>query len=349
MTKQITIAGRRIADSENCYVIAEIGHNHGGDIEACKDLIRKAHLAGADAVKLQKRDNSTLYTKSLLNQPYEHYNSHGKTYYEHRIKLEFNYDQIRELAGYAAETGITLFATPFDIPSAELLVKVGVPAYKISSGSITDLDLIRYIAQLNRPIIVSTGGSTWEDIDRVYALLSGACCEFALLHCVASYPNKAEEVALPQIQMLMQRYPDIIVGYSDHYNGLCMSEAAYTMGARIIEKHFTLDRSMRGTDHAMSCEPHLLENLVSNLKKLRSAMTRQDKTITESEYAPISKMRKGIYPTRRILPGEIIQYKDIVLKIPSGGLAAYRYDDVVGRIAINELSTASPINEGDID
>ncbi len=345
--RQFQIDGRTITDSSEPLVVAEIGNNHSGSLLTCKAMMLKAKECGASACKLQKRDNKTLYTKAMYNKPYDNPNSYGATYGEHREFLEFSFDQYYELVMYAKEIGITFFATAFDIPSADFLYSLDMPAYKIASADITNIPLITHLKAFGKPLVVSTGGCSIQDVDRAYETLKGS--EFCFLHCVASYPNQPENMNLRIIESMRERYPDTVIGLSDHFNGLCISEAAVVLGASVLEKHFTLNHSWKGTDHALSLEPQGLESLCKNVKRIKQALGSREKVFLPSEVEPIKKMGKSVWPTRSIEKGEMILDDSVALKSPGGGLPPYRLEDIKGKIAVCSLSTCDPIKEGDFE
>jgi sialic acid synthase len=286
------IDGRRIADDEPCYVIAEIGNNHGGDVEVACQMIDAAAQSGVDAVKFQRRTNATLYSRALLDKPYDNLHSYGPTYGTHRERLELPLQHYFVISHEAAAQDVTWFATAFDERSADELMEVGIPAFKLPSGALTDLALLSHVAKLGKPIILSTGGGTMADIDEAVATLLAHTRKFALLHCTASYPCAFEELNLRVIQTMRDRYPEVVIGWSGHDNGIAMSVAAYTLGARIIEKHFTLNRTMKGTDHAFSLEPAGMKKLCRDLQRAQVALGDGEKRFYDSEKAPISKMRR---------------------------------------------------------
>lgn len=290
MSRALTIGGRLINDDAPCYVIAELGGNHGGSIGTALDLIREAAHAGASAVKFQKRDNETLYSRALLDAPYANENSYGKTYHEHRNALELDRAAFEACAIEARDRDIECFSTAFDEASVDFLLQLGAPAFKIHSGGLTDIPLLRYVAACGVPVILSTGGGTFEDIDHAVSILGN--CPHAILHCTASYPLKPEEANLRVIGTLRQRYPDTVIGFSSHSPGIALSLVAYAFGARIIEHHFTLNRASKGTDHAFSLEPKGLSTLVDDLRKIRRALGDGIKHYYPSELGPIAKMRR---------------------------------------------------------
>lgn len=304
--RELTIGGRVINDAEPCYVIAEVGHNHGGNVNTAIQMIRTAAGCGASAVKLQKRENATLYTQALLNQPYDNENSFGKTYGEHRAALEFNMGDYVTCRAAAKGFGIQFFATAFDEASADFLMQLDVPAFKIASGDLTNTDLLRHVARFGKPMIVSTGGGDWADVDRAVNAIAPITNEFALLHCTAAYPvQDFSELNLLAIAEFRIRYPETVIGWSGHDSGIAMAIAAYTLGARIIEKHFTLNRAMKGTDHAFSLEPTGLRKLVRDLDRARLALGDGEKRVYPSELAPIAKMRKTMTPDGYKVTGKV--------------------------------------------
>lgn len=294
--RELTIAGRRIADEEPCYVIAEIGANHGGSVEQAKALIRAAADCGVDAVKFQKRENATLYTSDLLNRPYDHVHSYGPTYGTHREALEFGFEQYQECLDAASGSGVTCFATAFDEASADFLMDLPVPAIKIASGSLTDHRLLAHVSSMGVPIILSTGGGTMADIDEAVNTLTVHTEDIAILHCTAAYPCAFEELNLLVITTLRERYKDYVIGFSGHDNGIAMSLVAYSIGARIIERHFTLNRANKGTDNAFSLEPSGMRKLTRDLSRAHVALGDGIKRVYECEKKPIAKMRRTDTP-----------------------------------------------------
>jgi len=346
--RTLEIASRTINDESDVYVIAEIGNNHGGSLETCKKMFRAAKRAGADAVKLQKRDNKTLYTKAFYDKPYDNANSYGKTYGEHREFLEFGIVEYQALTHLAKDLGLDFFSTAFDIRSADFIDRVNMPAFKIASADITNIPLIEHIIKFGKPTIISTGGATVEDIDTVYLTLKGRA-EFSFLHCVATYPNQAEDLNLRCIEQMRLRYPDTVIGFSSHHPSVYMSLAAANLGASIIEVHFTLNRASKGTDHGLSLEPKGLATLCQDLKSVRRALGDGEKKVLEAEKAPIEKMSKGIWPVREIKKGEKVCLDDFALKTPGGGLKPYDLEGLDGKISINDLSSSNSIKEGDFE
>jgi sialic acid synthase len=329
--RELTIDGVRIADDADCWVIAEIGHNHQGSLEQAKELFAEAARCGAHAVKLQKRDNRSLYTREFFNRPYENENSYGPTYGLHREALEFGRAEYQELKDYTAELGVTFFATAFDFASAELLAGLELPAYKIASGDLTNTPLLCFVAEIGKPMIVSTGGGTLDDVRRAYETVAEINPEVALLQCTAGYPAEWGQLDLRVIETYRQLFPDAVVGYSGHDNGIAMPVAAYVLGGRIVEKHFTLNRAMKGTDHRFSLEPVGLRKLVRDLQRTRVALGDGTKTPYPSEADPITKMGKKIVAAATLPAGHVLSREDLALKSPGDGLPPYELDNVIGR------------------
>lgn len=338
MKRELLIDGKQINDDNDCYVIAEIGHNHQGKLETAKEMIKAAKECGADAAKLQKRDNRTLYTKKLYNQPYENENSYGKTYGEHREALEFGLEEYRELLRYAQEIQITFFATAFDFKSADFLMELGVPAFKIASGDLTNTPLLKYVAGFQKPMVVSTGGGTIEDVQRAYDTIMPINRQLCLLQCTCTYPNAFEEMNLRTITTFRERFPDTVIGLSAHDSGIAMVVAAYMLGARVIEKHFTLNRAWKGTDQAFSLERPGLSRVVRDLQRARLAMGDGIKRRLPSESNGLKKMGKALVAARDLPSGHTLTRNDIAIKSPNDGLPPYELDNIIGKTLTRNLA-----------
>jgi N-acetylneuraminate synthase len=289
----VSIAGRRIGTGEPVYVIAEIGLNHNGDIELAKRLIDVAADAGAQAVKFQKRTpeiSTPEHMKSVMREtPWG-----TMTYLDYRYRVEFNREQYIEIGDYATLRGLDWFASPWDEPSVDFLEDINVVAYKVASASVTDLGLLRAMAATGKPVILSTGMSTIEQIDLAVKTLGTE--NLILLHATSTYPLPAHEANLRMITTLQERYQGVPVGYSGHETGLQISLAAVTLGAVAVERHITLDRAMWGSDHAASLEPTGLEHLVRDIRVIEEAMGDGIKRIFPGEEAPLAKLRRVVVP-----------------------------------------------------
>lgn len=335
--RNLVIGNHLINDDSQCYVIAEIGHNHQGSLDICKELFLAAKNAGVHAVKLQKRDNKTLFTKEAYDRPYDNPNSYGATYGDHREFLEFSWHEYIELQKYAKELGLDFFSTAFDIHSADFLEKLDMPAYKFASGDIKTIPLLKHVAKFGKPMILSTGGASLDDIRRAYEAVMPINNQICIMQCTGGYPPEWHELNLMVIDTLRREFPDIVIGFSSHDSGIAMAVAGYMLGARIIEKHFTLNRAMKGTDHAFSLEPTGMTKMVRDLRRLKLALGDGQKIMYSSEKAPITKMGKSLVAKRTLPKGHVLTDDDIAMKSPGGGLPPYEWDNVVGMTLIQPM------------
>jgi sialic acid synthase len=348
MPRELTIDGKRISDSSDCWVVAEIGHNHQGSLERCFELFRLAHECGADAVKLQKRDNRTLYTRAAYDAPYASESAFGATYGEHRSALEFGLPEYRELMAYAREIGITCFATAFDFASADFLAKLDVPAFKVASGDLTNTPLLRHIASFGKPVLVSTGGATLEDVDRAYEAIASFHRQICFLQATAGYPPSWEELNLRVIETYRERFPDLVIGLSAHDSGIAMALVGYVLGARVIEKHVTLNRALKGTDHAFSLERSGLQKLVRDLQRARVSLGDGVKRRYPSEEGPLRKMGKKLVAARDLPEGHVLTLDDLAIKSPGDGLAPHHLDEILGQVTLRPLAADESIGFADV-
>jgi len=320
-----------ISDDGDCFVIAEIGHNHGGSLDSAREHFKAAADAGADAVKLQKRDNRSLFTREMFNKPYENENSYGSTYGEHREALELGRSEYEELKAYAAELGVVFFSTAFDLPSADFLAELDLPAYKIASADLVNTPLLCHVAQAGKPTILSTGGATLDDVRRGYDTFAEINPQVALLQCTAGYPAEWDQLDLRVITTYRDLFPEAVVGLSGHDSGIAMAVASYVLGGRIVEKHFTLNRALKGTDHRFSLEPTGMRKMVRDLRRTRIALGDGTKTMYPTEIDPIVKMAKKLVAARDLPAGHRLEASDVAMKSPGDGLPPYELDRVVGR------------------
>jgi sialic acid synthase len=346
--RKLVIDGIEITDDSDCYVIAEIGHNHQGSLDQCKKLFKAAKAAGADCVKLQKRNNRALFTKDIYDAPYNSENAYAATYGAHREFLEFGRDEYVALQKYAKELEITFTSTAFDFPSADFLAELDMPAYKMASGDVTNIPLLKYVAKLGKPMVMSTGGATLDEVRRAYDAIMPINTQLCIMQCTSGYPPTFEELNLKVIQTLRETFPDIVIGFSAHDSGIAMSLAGFMLGARIVEKHFTLNRALKGTDHSFSLEPHGLEKMIRDLKRARLAFGDGVKRRYPTEDAPLFKMAKKIVAARDLPAGHIITEQDLAYKCPADGLPPYMYDQVVGKRLVTALKEDQNVELGDL-
>ncbi|MGX5697530.1 N-acetylneuraminate synthase family protein [Agromyces soli] len=284
----VTIGRHEVGTGLPVYVIAEIGLNHNGDVELAKQLIDVAAAAGCQAVKFQKRTPEIATPEHMKDVPRD--TPWGTmSYLEYRRRVEFGRDEYLEVARHADLMGLDWFASPWDVPSVEFLEELGVVAYKVASASVTDVPLLEAVAATGKPVILSTGMSTIDEIDRAVVTLGTS--QLLMMHATSSYPMPPEEANLRTIDTLALRYP-VPIGYSGHERGLQISLAAVALGAVAVERHITLDRAMWGSDHAASLEPQGLEHLVRDIRIIETAMGDGVKRVFPGEEAPKAKLRR---------------------------------------------------------
>ena len=286
----VTIGAHQIGEGHPCYVIAEIGINHNGELDNAKKLIDVAADAGCQAVKFQKRTPDISTPESQKNVQRE--TPWGTmTYLEYKHRIEFGDDEYTEIARYSAEKGLDWFASPWDVPSVEFLERHGAIAHKVASASITDIPLLEALRETKKPLILSTGMSTMEEIET--AVETVGTDNLVLMHATSTYPLDPAEANLRMIHTLRERF-GVPVGYSGHETGLQVSLAAVGLGAVALERHITLDRAMWGTDHGASLEPTGLTKLVRDVRVIESALGDGIKRVYESEEGPRAKLRKAV-------------------------------------------------------
>jgi sialic acid synthase len=349
--RKIQLGKEKVTQESQCYVIAEIGNNHGGKVKTALKMIKSAKDCGANAVKFQRRNNKDLFTKKFYASPYSSYNSFAKSYGLHRDYLEMPDEDYQTLIDYAKDLEIEFFATAFEEQSLEFLETKNLPFYKVASGDIFNFKMLKMYADIGKPIIISTGGCTSEDIKKATDFLNSHNFDnYTLLQCTASYPCDFEYMNLDYIKTLLQNYPDKIIGLSDHNRGIALPIYAYALGARIIERHFTLDRTQKGTDHAFSLEPGGLRKMIRDLHNVRISKGDGIKTIYDCEIKPLEKMRKSIYLNNNLKKGDIISEKDLSLKCPyvKDAFNGQDYYELIGKKILRSKNSEEPLSKTDI-
>lgn len=293
--RKLILGDREITQDSDVYVVAELGANHQGDRGIAADLYIAAIDCGVDAVKLQKRDNKGLFTQRAYHAPYASDNSFATTYGEHRQRLELAEADWGDLMMVNQIHNAPLFATPFDARSVDFLEQFDPPFYKTSSADIVDLDLLKYIAKLGKTMLISTGGASMSAVVRAYdtVLRFLSPNQICIMQCTSAYPAQPEDMNLRVIETYMREFPNSIIGLSSHYSGISLDVAGYVLGARVIEKHFTLDRTWKGTDQVFSLEPDGMKKLVSYLHKAKQALGDGEKRMLEVEEPAMAKLRKS--------------------------------------------------------
>lgn len=287
MSKRVKIGDRWVGDGEPCYVVAEIGINHNGDLDLARKLIAAAVVAGCDAVKFQKRTVDVVYSPEELAAPRE--TPFGSTNGDLKRGLEFDADGYAAIAEHCQTHGMTWYVSCWDEASVDVMERFDPPCYKIASASLTDDGLLRHHRATGRPIVLSTGMSSLEEIDHAVEVLGTD--DLILMHCTSTYPAKLEELNLKGIATLRERY-QVPVGYSGHEVGLATTIAAAALGACSVERHITLDRAMWGSDQSASVEPHGFSRMVRDIRSIEAALGDGVKRVYESEIPVREKLRR---------------------------------------------------------
>lgn len=321
---------RLVGMGEPALIVAEIGQNHNGSLALAEQLIDVAAWAGADAVKLVKRDLASELSSDAASRPYLSPHSFGPTYGEHRRALELSADDHAALARRAREHSLLYFCTACDLPSARLLDSLEVDVFKIASRDLANLPLLDFVARLQRPVILSTGMSPFDEIDVAVQTLSRHNDDWLLMHCTSLYPTPFAEVHLRSMPALAARY-NSLVGFSDHTPGVLMPPVAVALGAVVIEKHLTLDRKLKGTDHACSLEPDELLRMVDEIRQIESALGRADKPVPDGVSAVRTKLGRSLVARVPLTAGTPLEESMLVLKSPGDGLSWRERELVVGR------------------
>jgi N,N'-diacetyllegionaminate synthase len=341
MDQVFDIAGHEIGTGRQCFIIAEAGVNHGGSVARALELIDIAADAGANAVKFQTFDADRLALRNAPKAAYQ-IEATGSIESQHAMlkRLELTWAEYRMLAERCRAKSVLFLSTPFDEQSADLLDSLDVAAFKTASGELTNLGFLGHVARKRKPMIVSTGMATLGEVEAaVMEIRDAGASRFALLHCVSNYPAAAKDVNLRAMKTLGLAF-GAPVGYSDHTAGLEVAFASVALGACVLEKHFTLDRTLPGPDHAASLEPDELAQLVRGIRSIEAARGDGRKVPSASEAATAAVARKSLVTTRYISSGERLTDDDLVTKRPGTGLAPALRSQVLGR------SARVPIPEG---
>lgn len=324
---------------KHTLIIAEAGVNHNGSLELAKKLVDIAYKSGADIVKFQTAKLSSLVTKTAPTAEYQKENLHRELSQAEMLKkLLLSFDDFRELSQYCKSVGIQFLSTPFDLESIDFLEEIGCPFWKIPSGEITNLPYLERLATTGKPIIMSTGMCTLEEVsDAVSILKQNHAGKIILLHCTTQYPAPYSEINLNAMQILQREF-GVEVGYSDHTKGIEVPIAAVAMGATVIEKHFTLDREMEGPDHRASLEPDELAAMVRAIRNIELAIGTGEKKPSESEKKNMVIARKSIIASKRIKKGEVFTENNLTTKRPGNGISPMKWYEVLGTKAVRDFN-----------
>lgn len=346
LPSQIKVGHKYIGEGAPVFFIAEIGNNHNGDYYLAKRTIEKAAQAGADAVKLQKRSITDVFAKELLERPQTKDQVFGKTYGEYRQHLELGEEEYHKLKEYAESLGLIFFATPFDTRSADFLEKIGCELYKIASFDVTNLPLLEHVAKKGKPMILSAGMSTWAEVDEAVETVLAHNPNLIIKHCISVYPTPDDQLNLASLEFLRKRYYPLPIGYSGHEKDILPSLAAIAMGAKTIERHFTLDKSLPGPDHGtVSIEPDEFKTLVDGARRLEKAMGNPETRLPAEELRVRQKHSKSLVSAVHIMAGTDIIPDMILIKSPGYGLKPNMKNSVIGKRAKQDIPADTVIVE----
>jgi N,N'-diacetyllegionaminate synthase len=337
----IDLAGSKIGSGHPCFVIAEAGVNHNGDVEGAKRLVSAAAEAGADAVKFQTFRASSLVLETAPKARYQEETTGEGSQWEMLCRLELDEASFREIQACCRDQGILFLSSVFDEVGVDLLDSIGAPAFKLGSGDLTNDVLLRYTAAKGKPLILSTGMATLDEVSKALEIVREAGArELVLLHCVSCYPARPEDANLRAMGTLRRAF-GVPVGFSDHTKGTGVALAAVALGASVIEKHFTLDRTLPGPDHRASLEPDELTALVRGIREVESALGhgRKEPVLAEAETARAA--RRSIVAAEDIPAGARIRPEALTLKRPGTGLASAIRPQLVGKKAKTNISAGT--------
>ena len=349
LSREISIEGRKIGPDHPCFIIAEMGINHNGNIGLAVEMIDQMAECGVDSVKFQ-----TFKAEEFVSDEKEEYEylSQGKLVRESQVdmfkRLEIAYSEFSMLFKHSRKRGLIPFSTPTENEAVDLLYNLDVGAFKIGSDDLVHTPLLKYVSEKNKPIILSSGMADQDDIDRAISNISEqGNRNIALLHCVSLYPTPDESLNLTQICSLQERY-NCPVGFSDHSQGLIGVFGAVAMGAKIIEKHFTIDKNLPGPDHHFSADPRELKELVVGVRRMESAMGSAEISLANGELEMRKIARRSIVAAKDISIGDLILSKDLAYQRPGTGLMPYQADLLVGRRAKANIKKNDQINLDDL-
>lgn len=340
---------RTIGYGAPVFTIAEIGSTHCGSLEIAKKLIYAAKEANVDCVKFQKRDIESLLTKKEKERKYDSIHSMAPTYGKHREIMEFSEEQYIELKNLANKLDLFFTASGWDKISIDFLDNINVPFFKIASADLTNFPLLEHIAKKKKPIFLSTGMASMSDICKAYDIIKKYENRIVILQCTSSYPAPYSEINLNVLKSLKIKYPNDILGYSGHEIGTFIPYAAVALGAKVIEKHVTLDKNFIGSDHKTALTLEELKELVINIKNTELSLGSSIKEVQLSEKSCIEKLCKSVTSCVNIKKGEIITEDMITTKSPCTGIPAILFYDTIGNIAINDINIDTTITYNDIE
>lgn len=340
--KKIIINNKEIFNYSTPYIIAEIGANHNGDMDLAKEMILSAKNSGVDCVKFQSWTPTSLIAKEEYDRNQKYDDSAKKHFGSLKEMVEKYYlrdEQHFELKEYCDNLGVDFCSTPFSYAEVDLLDKCEVPFYKIASMDLNNYQLLNYVAERKKPIILSTGMATLAEIDNaVNLLLKKGNEDIALLHCISIYPPKNEDINLRNITMLQQTFGEIPIGFSDHSIGFSIPLASIALGACIIEKHFTTDKSLPGWDHEISADPMEMKIICEESKNISESLGFLKRLVSSDEQAKKEKFRRSLVSTKKLKAGHVLTNEDLTSKRPGTGISPDHIDQIIGRNIKNDIS-----------
>lgn len=323
---------RSIGGNSPTFIICEVGSTHCASLDIAKKLIDAVKDSGAQCVKFQKRDTKALLTKAGRERIYDSPNAMAPTYGEHRDVMEFTKEEFIELRDYALSRSLFFTASGWDVPSIDFLAEIKVPFIKVASADLTNLPLLKHIGQKGLPVILSTGMASREDVRTAYRIFNNIGVPIAILQCTSTYPTNPADVNLRVINAYQEDF-EAVIGYSGHAEGYHIALASVALGAKIVEKHITLDKEAKGSDHRSALLPDELNQMVRMINDIEVALGIPLKKIQESEEPCIKKLCKSITSTKDIPRGTKITEDMLTTKSPGDGIPARLFYDVLGKIA----------------
>ncbi len=346
---RVSVMFKNESFTDEAFVIAEVGQNHQGDLDTAREYIRIFAFEGADAIKFQTRHNKYLFSQDAYEAPYESENAFADTYGTHREKLELKPEWLPILKEDCIKYGVKFMSTPFDEPSLELLRQIDVDILKIASFDLGNLPFIHRIANLGKPVVMSVGGGNSDQIRSSIEVLLNHHDEVAILHCVSEYPCEYNRLGLDNIEILVKTFPQCVIGLSDHFNGTLSGPIAYMKGARVFEKHVTLNRAWKGTDHSFALEPEGFRKFVRDIKRVRHMMQPKPSQDLGNERV-FKKLGKSLVAYKDIPAGTTFSLENL-----SGRIFNIQYipvresNQVIGNIAKRHIAQGEPIQYADIE
>lgn len=325
--------------SRHTFIIAEIGVNHNGSVELAKKLIKSASECNVDAVKFQTFNSDDLVTENTKTASYQEKNTNENSQLEMLKKLELTFDDFKELKDYALANNVMFLSSPFDKKSVDLLESLDVPAYKLGSGELNNFELIDYVQKTGKPIIISTGMATLDEVKETHDFIENKD-NLIILHCITGYPTSFDEANLNFIKTLQNEF-DVPVGFSDHSPGIELPIAAVALGARVVEKHFTIDKTLEGPDHKASLDPEEFKAMVDAIRNVEVAMGDGVRKFSENELEIKKVARKSIIINKDISKDTIIERDMLTIKRPGTGIAPKEINNVIGKKINKDLASGT--------